>query len=245
MDKYIIYKFTNKLNGKAYIGKTKNFERRLSEHLKKDDCLYIYRAIKKYGLASFLIEFLEENLPFEEAKEKEGLFIVEHNTLCPNGYNLVLETGQGREPCKETRERMAVGQQSKSRAEIKGIKKKGAKFLCRVQQNKKEICKSFESLQGARECYDKCVLFLYGEEASLNFPDKREEYLKLDLEKEFENFKKRKIKSSIYEGVSYHKLTKKWMAYYYLKRKMIHLGIFATEEEAYNEAKKHYNEYIK
>lgn len=43
--------------------------------------------------------------------------------------------------------------------------------------------------------------------------------------------KSRNPKSSIYKGVSFHKLTGKWMAYVCKGGKMNHLGLFQTEEE--------------
>ena len=40
-------------------------------------------------------------------------------------------------------------------------------------------------------------------------------------------------KSSKYVGVSFHKITKKWESNICVLGKLIHLGIYKTEEEAY------------
>jgi len=49
----IIYKYTNKINGKSYIGQTINETRRYNEHkLAKEDCPF-HRAIRKYGFKNF------------------------------------------------------------------------------------------------------------------------------------------------------------------------------------------------
>lgn len=68
-----IYKITNSINGKIYIGKTyKTIEQRFKEHF-KDSKRYknrpLYRAINKYGIESFKIEVIEKtNTPEEREK---------------------------------------------------------------------------------------------------------------------------------------------------------------------------------
>jgi hypothetical protein len=55
--------------------------------------------------------------------------------------------------------------------------------------------------------------------------------------------KKRKKASSIYRGVSWRKVNKKWVARIQYNKKYIHLGYFDTEEDAancYNEAARKY-----
>lgn len=55
-----IYKFTNKINGKSYIGQSINLEKRKKEHehncFNPNYCNYgskFYRALRKYGLENF------------------------------------------------------------------------------------------------------------------------------------------------------------------------------------------------
>ena len=57
-----IYKITNKINGKSYIGLTDDIKRRISEHKSKGDTtnLLIDHVIKKYGKDNFTYEILEE-----------------------------------------------------------------------------------------------------------------------------------------------------------------------------------------
>lgn len=90
----ILYKLTNEINGKSYIGKTYDtLENRIIGHLydaKKDRCKNrpIYRAINKYGAEKFLVTvlgyFSEEIL-----EEKEIEFIELYNTY-KKGYNATL-----------------------------------------------------------------------------------------------------------------------------------------------------------
>lgn len=61
-----IYKITNLVNGKIYVGYTKrSLEERFHEHAKcenhKSRCMPIAMAIKKYGYQNFKIELLEES----------------------------------------------------------------------------------------------------------------------------------------------------------------------------------------
>ena len=56
----VIYKITNNQNGKAYIGQTKNFNRRIKEHKKASDDYLIHKAIQKYGCNNFTYEIIEE-----------------------------------------------------------------------------------------------------------------------------------------------------------------------------------------
>lgn len=56
-----IYKITNKMNSKCYIGQSINIERRWCEHkhLHRDKTLSLKRAFRKYGLDNFDFEILE------------------------------------------------------------------------------------------------------------------------------------------------------------------------------------------
>lgn len=79
-----IYKITNKLNGKAYIGQSVNIERRFKEHCSKTG-LVIEAAIAKYGTDNFTFEVLEE-CPKELLNEREVYYIELFDTYN-NGYN--------------------------------------------------------------------------------------------------------------------------------------------------------------
>jgi len=89
----IIYKHTNKINGKSYIGlTTHSMEERLKQHLRNKNKHKFINAIKKYGIENFLseiIETVEENL----LAEREIFWIKYYNTYN-NGYNMT-EGGEG------------------------------------------------------------------------------------------------------------------------------------------------------
>ena len=86
-----VYKHTNKLNGKVYIGITgQDVERRWrhggSGYRK---CLLFYRAIEKHGWDNFQHDILYDGLTKEEAESLEQKLIKEYNSNNPiNGYNV-------------------------------------------------------------------------------------------------------------------------------------------------------------
>ena len=70
----IIYKATNKINGKVYIGQShKSLEERMRRH--KNDSTrqdsYFYRAIRKYGWENFSWEVIDIAETDEELDQKE------------------------------------------------------------------------------------------------------------------------------------------------------------------------------
>lgn len=87
-----VYKITNIINNKIYIGITNNYKKRWSNEKTnpKDPAKQqvITRAIAKYGVENFNFELLDSHLTIEEACEKEKRLIKELNCLVPNGYNV-------------------------------------------------------------------------------------------------------------------------------------------------------------
>lgn len=113
MDEHIVYKITNTINGKIYIGKTKKYygatkygiERRLKKHIydatknkqqnKEKDCPRLYNAIRKYGGANFKTEELEIT-DSKNIDNKEIYYIKLYDSTNRNiGYNIA-SGGKGR-----------------------------------------------------------------------------------------------------------------------------------------------------
>ena len=89
----LIYKITNKVNNKSYIGQTtQTLEKRWKKHLSQlNDNTYFHRAIKKYGANNFLKEILEDNIFNEKLDEREIYWIEKEGTYIDNGgYNLTV-----------------------------------------------------------------------------------------------------------------------------------------------------------
>ena len=87
-----IYKITNKINGKIYIGQSIHPEQRFLQHCHKQKNYksLINDAIKKYGKNNFDFEILGW---FDDYNEKEKYYINFYSSLAPYGYN-ILEGGE-------------------------------------------------------------------------------------------------------------------------------------------------------
>lgn len=86
----IIYKITNKVNNKVYIGQTiMSINERWSNHKSCNNCVYLKNAIVKYGCENFTIEQIDSAETLEELNEKEKYWILFYNsTNRKKGYNL-------------------------------------------------------------------------------------------------------------------------------------------------------------
>lgn len=81
-----IYKITNTMNQKIYIGQTcQSIEKRFLQHSKAITPLG--DVMRKYGLENFTIEIIEECSTPEHAKEQERFWIKTLKSKVPNGYN--------------------------------------------------------------------------------------------------------------------------------------------------------------
>lgn len=82
-----IYKITNKINQKIYIGQSNDIKRRFQEHqiVGAKSRIPVDVAIQKYGKDNFLYEVLEE-CSISELNEKESYWITKLDAI-KNGYN--------------------------------------------------------------------------------------------------------------------------------------------------------------
>ena len=93
----VVYKLTNKINGKGYVGKAKDSYRRMWEHRtgktmrgkKKGKLQYVDTAIQKYGWDNFEVEMLETNVDPTKLLEREAYWMRQCDTLVPKGYNIL------------------------------------------------------------------------------------------------------------------------------------------------------------
>jgi hypothetical protein len=89
----IVYKATNLINNKIYIGKTViSFSQRRANHLSvarnKKDNFPFHAAIRKYGEENFAWEIIDRCLFAESLIALEQHYIKLYNCKAPNGYNL-------------------------------------------------------------------------------------------------------------------------------------------------------------
>lgn len=85
-----IYKITNNINGKIYVGKRKSPEgKRPLEDSYMGSGIRLFEAYNKYGKENFSKDILEEGFPEEFSNEKEKFWIAKLNSTDPEvGYNL-------------------------------------------------------------------------------------------------------------------------------------------------------------
>ena len=89
--RYSIYKITNNINGKCYIGFTEDVDRRWKQHkrLLNRGVKPLYQAFRKYGLQNFTFEVIYES---EDRGEtlliKEPYFIKLYDSI-KSGYNFL------------------------------------------------------------------------------------------------------------------------------------------------------------
>ena len=101
---FYIYRYTNLINNKKYVGQTNNFDRRVREH---KSCSFnpqsvnyndiIHQAIRKHGYENFtidILEIIEDVVDYDVVNEREVFWIKEERSLLSEwGYN-VLEGGK-------------------------------------------------------------------------------------------------------------------------------------------------------
>lgn len=88
---WFLYKVTNLLDGKLYIGVTKNFERRKKQHHlnTKQKKGLLSRAIGKYGKENFIFEVIcEGSESYIYELETKAIITYNSNVTTGHGYNL-------------------------------------------------------------------------------------------------------------------------------------------------------------
>lgn len=88
-----LYRITNLLNNKVYIGQSDNVSRRWAYHknqaTKEKPVQYINRAMRKYGVDNFSFEVIASCRTQDDADETEILLILQYDSRNKNkGYNI-------------------------------------------------------------------------------------------------------------------------------------------------------------
>lgn len=131
---YCVYKHTNKINNKVYIGQTcqKPEYRWGSKGQNYKSNPYFYSAIIKYGWDNFTHEIIYSNLTAEEANQKEIELIKLYNSTNRNyGYNSEIG-GKNKVPNQETKNK-----QSDSARKRPIVKKETKQKLSKIGKNRK------------------------------------------------------------------------------------------------------------
>lgn len=92
---YSVYKITNLINNKCYIGSSISVEKRWRQHINASNNpnnpkynYPLYQDFRKFGLDNFIFEIIFDDFDsIYEMEEYEQQMIDEYNSLIPNGYN--------------------------------------------------------------------------------------------------------------------------------------------------------------
>ena len=110
---FYIYKITNKVNNKVYIGQTKTtVAERWQRHITESRCLgchtyntVLKRAMRKYGVNNFICEQIEECCNQKQLSEREKYWIAYYHSFIndseANGYNMTRGGEEGSGSCYE------------------------------------------------------------------------------------------------------------------------------------------------
>jgi group I intron endonuclease len=136
MNIYSIYKITNKINGKVYIGFTSTIIGRWKKHIfdtinknkKTDSNKILHNAMRKYGIENFEYKVIYQSKDRDYTlNTMEKFFIVEYNSHCVDGkgYNATYG-GQGTfgPKTKEHRKKLSLSNQYRGKILPKEIKEK-------------------------------------------------------------------------------------------------------------------------
>ena len=159
MSTMIIYKVTNKTNGKIYVGQTTmSLHRRWYLHCHKSSgCTALHNAINKYGSSKFTVEQIDTACDKTELDKKEQDWIDHYQSMVPQGYNL---TSGGNTPhySHESRRRMSV-----NHADVSG--ENNPRYGVHLsEETKKKISDSHKG---------KCLSFEHRKQCQLSSPKRK------------------------------------------------------------------------
>lgn len=154
----VIYKVTNLINGKIYIGQTIRFEKRKLRHFydafNENSQVVFHRALRKYGFDNFKWEVIDMAETHEELSEKETYWINFYKSYInfenSNGYNQTLggEGMAGFSHSEETKQRLSIAHTGKKLSdETKrkvGIASKGRVY---TEEAKKKISETHQGIK--------------------------------------------------------------------------------------------------
>ena len=110
-----VYKITNTVNNKAYIGISihEPIKGRIKDHLSGKGNRIIANAVKKYGRDAFTYEILEADVFDEFLTRLEVAYIANYNTVAPYGYNLTYGGEVAKAVSDESRQKMSETRKGK------------------------------------------------------------------------------------------------------------------------------------
>ena len=149
-----VYRAENQINGKSYIGLSRDFLTRQKRHesaARNDSPCHFHRAIRLYGWESFEWSILECCSSEESASESEQLWIRRFDSYH-NGYNMTTggEGGWSKITRDETKHKLSLINAGKTYEEIHG-QQKATEIRKRMSEKRKGMKFSAEHRQKMSE----------------------------------------------------------------------------------------------
>lgn len=225
----VIYKITNKINNKVYIGQTKqDLKKRLYSHYNCKASL-ISKAFKKYGKENFIIEIIHKCETKKQLDYYEELYIKQYNCKVPYGYN-ILDGGLIRR--MHSRSKKLLSKRLGKKIIRINPKTKEYKIYNSINSTKKDGFTPqniYSCCKNKKKTHKKFIWQYYNIIILNNLSN-------IINEKMIHKFSQSKLK-----GISYHKKTKKWQANFYTNHKTEYIGLYNTKLEAINAINNHKN----
>lgn len=238
----LIYKITNLINNKIYIGLTaRTIEERWKQHVNqsKKKNYYIARTIRKYGKENFKIEQIDKAYSIKELKSKEKYWIAKYQSNNRNiGYNLT-DGGEKAQPNDELILSVIETRQKNSSKNYLGVywsEERKTWFAQIKYKNKSKRIRGFNSEFDAAIARDilTCKSWVNSNEnfiQILNFPENYKKYLNDEIKYPKRNIKIA-YKKSKYNFVQWDKKQKQWYIRIENDKNVFKKGMYATEEQA-------------
>jgi len=243
-----IYCIENIVNGKKYIGRSNNLNKRLKQHLfylknknYKKENRYLINSFHKHGENNFKFYIVEKCLE-ENLSEREVFYIKEWNTKVPNGYNLT-DGGEGTSGYKFTDE-----QKKNLSIAATGVIHESRRGVPLSEDHKKKLSESHKGKPGSRlgtKTSEKSKkkfhetrfgVPIHTEESKKRISESSKKRITTNEAKQnmsnAKSFRKIKNASSQYIGVYLRKDSNKWRAYIRYNGERINIGTFDTEINA-------------
>jgi len=151
-----IYKITNTINDKIYIGQTiGTIKERFYQHVfvSKTKKHPLYAAMRKYGVENFTITEICKCNTLEELNELEEFLIQEMGCLSPNGYNLA-SGGNNHTHHKETKKKISESHKGKKGIKHSDETKKKISEACKGKKFSDETKKKISEAKKGKKCSD-------------------------------------------------------------------------------------------
>lgn len=151
----VIYKITNTVNNKIYVGKTKNVTQRWKNHTSNVGKLRrpLYDAMLHYGIDKFVMEIIDIGTP-DNIDELEKFWIKELNSIN-EGYNLTEGGGGG-----DTFSNRTIASKNKTRRKLSQAAKlnmKNPEYVKKLSDATKKLWANTDYVNRVRINYLKAV----------------------------------------------------------------------------------------